>query len=50
LVLAGRMDEARAQLAAIHAALPHYGVSDFLTAMKFSTEDAARFRKAAKCI
>jgi TolB-like protein len=50
LALAGRLDEARAQLAAIHAALPHYGVGDFLTAMKFSEEDATRFRKAAKCI
>jgi len=50
LVLAGRLDEARAQLAAIHATLPQYGVSDFLTAMKFSTEGEALFRKAAECI
>jgi tetratricopeptide (TPR) repeat protein len=50
LVLAGRLDEARAQLAAIHATLPQYGVSDFLTAMKFSTEGEALFRKAAACI
>jgi DNA-binding SARP family transcriptional activator/TolB-like protein len=50
LVLAGRLDEARAQLAAIHVTLPQYGVSDFLTAMKFSTEGEALFRKAAECI
>jgi DNA-binding SARP family transcriptional activator/Flp pilus assembly protein TadD len=47
LALAGRLDEARAQLGVVHTSLPHYGIDDFLTAMKFSAEDAAFFRKAA---
>ena len=50
LALAGRRDEARAQLAAIHKTLPHYGVDDFLTAMQFAPEGEALFRKAAKRI
>ena len=50
LALAGRLDEARAYLASIHKALPHYRVDDFLTAMHFSPEDGALFRKAAKRI
>lgn len=48
LALAGRLDEARAQLALIRVALPHYGVGDFLTAMKFSAQDEALFRTAAR--
>ncbi|HEX3575282.1 MAG TPA: BTAD domain-containing putative transcriptional regulator [Rhodopila sp.] len=47
LALAGRLEEARAQFDMVHTALPHYGIDDFLTAMKFSTDDAAFFRKAA---
>jgi DNA-binding SARP family transcriptional activator len=50
LALAGRLDEARAYLASIHKARPHYGVDDFLTAMQFSPEGEALFRKAAKRI
>ena len=50
LALAGRLDEARGYLAAIHKALPHYRVDDFLTAMHFSPQDGALFRKAAKRI
>jgi hypothetical protein len=50
LALAGRLNEARAQLSAIHTALPHYRVDDFLTAMKFSAEGEALFRDAAKRI
>jgi DNA-binding SARP family transcriptional activator/TolB-like protein len=50
LALAGRLNEARAQLGAIHTALPHYRVDDFLTAMKFSAEGEALFRDAAKRI
>ena len=50
LALAGRRDEARGYLAAIHKALPHYRVDDFLTAMHFSPQDGALFRKAAKRI
>jgi DNA-binding SARP family transcriptional activator/TolB-like protein len=48
LALAGRLDEARAQLAAIRKALPRYGVDDFLTAMQFAPEGAALFRQGAK--
>lgn len=48
LALAGRPAEARSYLSTIRRMLPHYGVGDFLTAMQFSTEDAALFRKAAK--
>jgi TolB-like protein/DNA-binding winged helix-turn-helix (wHTH) protein len=50
LALAGRLDEARAQLAAIHKTLPRYGVVDFLAAFRFSPESAALFREAAKRI
>jgi DNA-binding SARP family transcriptional activator len=47
LALAGRLDEARGQFGVVHASLPHYGIDDFLTAMKFSAEGEAFFRKAA---
>jgi DNA-binding SARP family transcriptional activator len=47
LALAGRLDEARTQLGAVHIARPRYGIDDFLTAMKFSAEGEAFFRKAA---
>jgi DNA-binding SARP family transcriptional activator/TolB-like protein len=50
LALAGRLDEARAQMTAIHKSLPSYGVDDFLAAFQFSPEGAALFRKAAKRI
>ena len=38
LALAGRLDEARAHLAAIRKTLPRYRVDDFLTAMQFAPE------------
>ena len=47
LALAGRLDEARARLGVIHTTLPRYGIDDFLTAMKFSADGEAFFRKAA---
>jgi DNA-binding SARP family transcriptional activator/tetratricopeptide (TPR) repeat protein len=47
LALAGRLDEARAQLGVVHTSRPRYGIDDFLTAMKFSAEGEAFFRKAA---
>jgi hypothetical protein len=50
LALAGRLDEARTQLGAVHTARLRYGIDDFLTAMKFSAEGEAFFRKAATCI
>ena len=50
LTLAGRLDEARAHLAAIHATLPRYRVDDFLTAMQFAPDGEKLFREAAKRI
>ena len=47
LALAGRLDEARAQLAAIRKTLPRYGVDDFLTAMRFAPEGEKLFREGA---
>jgi DNA-binding SARP family transcriptional activator len=48
LALAGRLDEARAHLAAIHKALPGYGVDDFLAAMRFAPEGEGLFREGAR--
>ena len=50
LALAGRLDEARAHLAAIHRTLPRYRVDDFLTAMRFAPEGERLFREGAKRI
>jgi DNA-binding SARP family transcriptional activator len=50
LALAGRLDEARAQLASIRRARPHYGIADFLSAMRFSADGEELFRKAAERI
>jgi DNA-binding SARP family transcriptional activator len=50
LALAGRVDEARTMMAAIHKTLPDYGVEHFLTAMKFPPEGADLFRTAAQRI
>lgn len=50
LALAGRLDEARAKLGIVRTSLPHYDVDAFLTAMKFSADDEAFFRNAAKRI
>ena len=50
LALSGRRDEARAYFAAIRKALPRYRVDDFLTAMHFTPDGEALFRKAAKRI
>ena len=50
LALAGRLDEARAHLAAIHSALPRYRIDDFLTAMRFAPEGERLFREGAKRI
>ena len=50
LALAGRLDEARAQMATIHRRLPGYRVEDFLTAMQFAPEGAALFREGARRI
>lgn len=50
LALAGRLDEARSHLAAIRRSLPHYGIADFFTAMRFSPADEALFRTGARRI
>ena len=50
LALAGRLEEARAQMAAIRKRLPGYRVDDFLTAMQFAPESAELFRQGARRI
>ena len=50
LALAGRLDDARAYMATIRKAVPHYRVDDFLAAFHFEAEGAALFRKGAKRI
>jgi tetratricopeptide (TPR) repeat protein len=47
LVLAGRLDEARAYLAAIRQTLPHYKLRDFLAAFHFMPDSETLFRRAA---
>jgi DNA-binding SARP family transcriptional activator/TolB-like protein len=48
--LAGRYGEGYAHLAALQTARPDYAVDDFLTAMRFSPDDAALFRTAAAAL
>ena len=48
LAMAGRLAEARAQMAAILRTLPDYSVEDFLIAMRFPPADAALYREAEK--
>lgn len=50
LALAGRLEEARAQMAAIRKRIPGYRVDDFLTAMQFAPESAELFRQGARRI
>lgn len=50
LALAGRLDEARTYLAAIHQALPAYTIADFLAAMQFAPDGRALFSDAARLI
>jgi DNA-binding SARP family transcriptional activator/TolB-like protein len=50
LALAGRLDESRTYLASIRAALPSYGVQDFLNAMQFRPDGERFFRQAAKLL
>jgi DNA-binding SARP family transcriptional activator len=50
LALAGRPDEGRNYLAAIHKALPRYGAKDLVTAMQFDPQGAALFQKAGKIL
>jgi DNA-binding SARP family transcriptional activator/TolB-like protein len=50
LALSGRLEEARAHIAAIQKSVPGYRVDDFLTGMQFDERGAALYRKAAKLI
>jgi DNA-binding SARP family transcriptional activator len=50
LALAGRLEEARAQLQAIHEAVPGYNFADFQCAFRFDATGAQLFRKGAKLI
>jgi DNA-binding SARP family transcriptional activator len=47
LALAGSLDDARAQVAAIRRRLPGYGLADFLAAFRFDPHGAATFRAGA---
>ena len=48
LVLAGRLNEARAEAALIHKMFPQYGVEDLLSAFQFDSTCAALYRNGAK--
>src|SRR5262249_25613462 len=48
LALAGRVAEARAQMAAARARKPDYAIDDLFAAMQFAPDAAALFRAAAK--
>ncbi len=50
LALSGRLDEARAHVAAIRRALPRYRVDDLVTAMRPTPEGEKLFREGAKRI
>ncbi|MES2710816.1 MAG: transcriptional regulator [Pseudomonadota bacterium] len=50
LALAGRYDEARAQVAAIRRSLPRYCVDDLVTAMRPRPDGEALFREGARRI
>jgi tetratricopeptide (TPR) repeat protein len=50
LALAERPQEARAMMATIRKAMPHYRVDDCLAAFRFSPDGTALFRKAARVI
>jgi TolB-like protein len=50
LALAGRLDEARAHVAAIQQMLPYYRVDDLITAMQFPPDAKRLFLKGAKRI
>ena len=50
LALAGRLDEGRAEVAAIRKRVPNYRVDDLISAMHFPPEAERLFRKGAKRI
>jgi hypothetical protein len=48
LALAGSLDAAREQTAAIQSRLPGYTLADFLSAFRFDAQGEAAFRAGAK--
>jgi len=50
LALAGSIDAARTQAAAIHRVHPHYGIADFLAAFHLDPQGATRFQQGARCV
>jgi DNA-binding SARP family transcriptional activator len=50
LSLAGRLEEARNNLATLRGMLPRYRADDFLTAMQLDSEGASLFRQGAKLV
>ncbi len=50
LGLAGRVEEANAYTAKIHARVPDYSLADFLAAFRYSPDAADLFRQAARRI
>ena len=50
LALAGRLNEARAHMTAIHKTIARYDIDGFLAAFQFGPEIEARFREGAKRI
>ena len=50
LALAGRTEEARVQLAAVHQVLPRYTAKDLITTMQLDAARATLFHKAAKLL
>src|SRR5262249_5339543 len=50
LALAGRLDEARSYMTAIHKGRPDYRIDDLLATMQFSPDGVALFREGAKRI
>ena len=50
LALAGRLDEARSYMAAVHKGRPDYRIDDFLATMQFAPDGAALFREGARRI
>jgi DNA-binding SARP family transcriptional activator/TolB-like protein/Tfp pilus assembly protein PilF len=48
--LAGSLDQARGYAAAVRKSVPHYGVTDFLSAFRFDADGEVLFRKGARCV
>jgi hypothetical protein len=50
LALAGRLNEARAHMTAIHKTIARYDIDGFLAAFQFGSEIEAKFREGARRI